>query len=55
MPRSAIKLGFFGAIAVIFGRAFHSLLMLMVYTFGVLALLAALLTWFWFGTTHGFI
>jgi hypothetical protein len=55
MLRSAIKLGFFGAIAYVFGRAFYSLFSLLVTVLGLGVLFGCLLFWVIAASAGGFL
>jgi hypothetical protein len=53
MIRDAAKLGFLGALAYGFGRAFYSLFVLLVATIGIAVLAGAAAAWLWFMTSNG--
>lgn len=55
MLRSAAKLGFLGALAYGFGRAFYSLFSLLVAVVGLIVLFGCLFVWLWFMTSNGFL
>lgn len=55
MIREAAKLGFLGALAYGFGRAFYSLFTLLVAVVGLIVLFGCLFAWLLFMTSNGYL
>lgn len=55
MLKSAVKIGFIGALALMLGRAFYSLFILLATFIGAVALLACFFAWFYFATNSGWL
>jgi hypothetical protein len=55
MLRSAIKLGFFGALAYGLGRAFYSLAKLLITALGILVLFGCLFAWLLLASAGGYL